>query len=96
MAGYVTNIETRTIENRSDQFIRVETGQGKALLDGKEHALADGSAVVIPAATEHTIINTSRSEALKLYTIYTPPEHPHGTVHEARADAMKYEAEHRR
>lgn len=77
-----------------DQFIRVEAGQGTALLDGEEHDLADGSAVVIPAGTEHNIINRSESEALKLYTLYTPPEHPDGTIHKNKAEAMAYEREH--
>lgn len=77
-----------------DQFIRVEAGQGKAVLDGKETMLEDGSAVVIPAGTQHNIINTSSSESLKLYTIYTPPEHPDGTIHKTKAEAMEYEREH--
>ncbi len=126
MAGYVTNIEERSIENDYfrevlftgpfsqlvvmslapgedigqethddvDQFVRVEAGRGVALLDGEEHELSDGSAVVIPAGTEHNIINRSRSEALKLYTLYTPPEHPDGTVHKNKEEAMAYEREH--
>jgi mannose-6-phosphate isomerase-like protein (cupin superfamily) len=77
-----------------DQFIRVEAGHGTALLDGKEHALEDGSAVVIPAGTKHNVINHSRTEPLKLYTIYSPPEHPDGTVHETKAEADAYEREH--
>ena len=77
-----------------DQFIRVEVGHGTALLDGKEHILEDGSAVVIPAGTKHNVINNSRTEPLKLYTIYSPPEHPDGTVHETKADADAYEREH--
>jgi mannose-6-phosphate isomerase-like protein (cupin superfamily) len=79
-----------------DQFIRVEAGHGTALLNGKEHVLEDGSAVVIPAGTNHNILNTSRTEALKLYTIYSPPEHPDGTIHETKADAEAYEREHHR
>jgi mannose-6-phosphate isomerase-like protein (cupin superfamily) len=71
-----------------DQFIRVETGEGKAVLDGKEYRLRDGSAVVIPAGVEHNIVNTSADEDMKLYTIYTPPEHPDGTVHKTKADAL--------
>jgi len=70
-----------------DQFVRVEAGKGKAVIDGKEHALKDGSAVVIPAGSEHNVINTSSNEPLKLYTIYTPPEHPDGTVHKTKAEA---------
>ncbi len=78
-----------------DQFIRVEAGQGKAILNGQEYPLEDGSAVVIPAGTEHNIVNTS-SAPLKLYTIYTPPEHPDGTVHKTKAEALEYEREHHR
>lgn len=77
-----------------DQFIRVEAGTGKAILNGEENDLADGSAVVIPAGTEHNIINSSQSEALKLYTIYSPPEHPDGTIHKNKAEAEAYEKEH--
>lgn len=74
-----------------DQFIRVEAGQGKAILDGVEHALADGSAVVIPAGTMHNVVNTSKTEPMKLYTVYTPPEHPDGTIHKTKAEAEAYE-----
>jgi len=79
-----------------DQFIRVEAGRGVVLLDGTEHTVEDGSAVVIPAGTAHNVINSSRTEALKLYTIYSPPEHPDGTVHETKAEADAYEREHHR
>ena len=58
-----------------DQFIRVESGHGYAMLNGKKYKLADGFAVVIPAGTEHNIVNTSQVNKMKLYTIYTPPEH---------------------
>lgn len=78
----------------TDQFIRVEAGQGKAILDGQEYALADGSALVIPAGREHNVINTSSTEPLKLYTVYTPSEHPDGTIHKTRAEAEAYEREH--
>jgi len=78
----------------TDQFIRVEEGEGKALLDGKEYKLEDGSAIVIPAGTEHNVINTSSKEALKLYTLYAPPEHPDGTIHKTKAEAEAYEREH--
>lgn len=74
-----------------DQFIRVEAGSGKAVLNGKEHILEDGSAVVIPAGVEHNVVNTSGTEPLKLYSIYSPPEHPHGTVHRDKAEAEEYE-----
>lgn len=77
-----------------DQFIRVEAGNGKAILNGQEHALEDGSAVVIPAGTEHNIVNTSQQEPLKLYTLYSPPEHPDGTVNKDKAEALEYEKHH--
>lgn len=77
-----------------DQFIRVEKGQGKSVLNGKEYELSDGSAVVIPAGTEHNIINTSESEGMKLYTVYSPPNHRDGVVHATKADAVADEAEH--
>ncbi len=76
-----------------DQFIRVEAGQGVAVLNGENYELADGVAVVIPAGTEHNVINTSTSELLKLYTIYSPAEHPAGTVHKTKAEADAYEKE---
>lgn len=63
-----------------DQFIRVEKGHGFAILNGRNFKLKDGSAVVIPAGVEHNIINASKRTALKLYTIYSPPEHPPGTI----------------
>ncbi len=77
-----------------DQFIRVEAGSGVAILDGERHALEDGVAVVIPAGTEHNVLNTSATEPLRLYTIYTPPEHPDGTVHATKAEADEYERQH--
>jgi mannose-6-phosphate isomerase-like protein (cupin superfamily) len=77
-----------------DQFIRVEAGQGVAILDGEQHKLEDGVAVVIPAGTEHNVINTSSSEPMRLYTLYTPPEHPDGIVHATKAEADDYEKQH--
>ena len=70
-----------------DQFIRIEQGEGKAVLDGVEYGIENGSAVVIPAGTKHNIINTS-DEEMKLYTIYSPPEHRDGVVHTTKAEAM--------
>ena len=77
----------------NDQFIRVESGDGLAIIDGQEFQLKDGSAVVIPAGAEHNIINTSTSDAMKLYTIYSPAHHPDGTIHATKADALKAEEE---
>ena len=69
-----------------DQFVRVEEGEGEALLGGTRHRLADGIALVIPSGVEHNIVNTSNAKKLKLYTLYGPPEHADGTVHKARRD----------
>ena len=74
-----------------DQFIRVEAGQGIAILDGVAHRLSDGSAVVIPAGTRHNVINASDTEELKLYTLYGPPEHRDGTIHRTKNDALANE-----
>lgn len=73
-----------------DQFIRVEAGEGKAVIDGEEHALTDGFVVVVPAGARHNILNTG-SGPLKLYTLYAPPHHKDGTVHATKAEA---EADH--
>ncbi len=72
-----------------DQFFRIEEGRAKFVLDngGEEHLVGPGSAVVVPAGTFHNVINPSPTKPLKLYTIYTPPEHPDGTVHKTKADA---------
>ncbi len=67
------------------QFIRLEQGRGIAILDGVEHAISDDYAVVIPAGTEHNIVNTG-DDVMKLYSIYAPPEHKDGTVHSTKAD----------
>lgn len=77
-----------------DQFIRVESGEGKAILDGVEHAIGDGVAIVVPQGTNHNIINTSSEKMLKLYTLYCPPNHKDGTVHKTKADAEADEGEH--
>lgn len=77
-----------------DQFLRIEKGEGKAVLDGVEHQLKGGSAVVVPAGTKHNIINTSSKEEMKLYTIYSPPEHRDGVVHKAKEDALKDAGDH--
>jgi mannose-6-phosphate isomerase-like protein (cupin superfamily) len=71
-----------------DQFIRVESGQGRAILDGKETTIEDGSAIVIPAGTQHNIVNDSETEEMKLYTIYSPAEHRDQVIHATKADAM--------
>ena len=71
-----------------DQFIRIEEGEGKAVLDGVEHQIKDDFAIVIPAGTRHNVINTSQEKKMKLYTIYSPPEHKDGKVHPTKEDAL--------
>jgi len=82
------------IHPNTDQFIRIERGTGKVILDGEESVVEDDFAIVITAGTEHDLINTSETEDLKLYTVYGPPNHPEGTVHETKAEADEYEREH--
>lgn len=84
----------RETHPNTDQFIRIEEGTGRAIIGEDEYELADGSAVVIPAGAEHNVINTSQNEDLKLYTVYTPPEHPDGTIHKTKSEAEAYEREH--
>jgi len=77
-----------------DQFFRIEEGEATFIFDGKEkHQAKDGDAVIVPAGTYHNVINASRSAKMKLYTLYSPPNHPDGTVHKTRAEADKAEAE---
>ncbi len=73
-----------------DQFIRVESGEGKAILNEVEHDLGDGSAVLVPAGAKHNIINTGASP-LRLYTVYSPPEHQDGIVRATKKEALEQE-----
>ncbi|MEI6352966.1 MAG: cupin domain-containing protein [Candidatus Nomurabacteria bacterium] len=70
-----------------DQFIRIEKGNAKSILNGVERDLIDGDVVVITAGTEHNIVNTG-NEDLKLYTVYATPNHKKGTTHVTKADAI--------
>ncbi len=76
-----------------DQFIRIEKGSGVAILDGVEHNVEADYAIVVPEGTRHNVVNTS-NEPMKLYTVYSPPEHKDKTVHPEKADAMKDEGDH--
>jgi mannose-6-phosphate isomerase-like protein (cupin superfamily) len=70
-----------------DQFFRFEKGEGAVSIDGVKHKVDDGDAVIVPAGAKHNVINTSKTVELKLYTIYSPPEHQDGTVRKTKADA---------
>ena len=78
-----------------DQFFRIERGEAAFVLDEtKERLVHDGDAIVVPAGTYHNVINTSKTEQSKLYTIYSPPNHPDGTVHKTKTDAEAAENSH--
>lgn len=77
--------------NELDQFIRVESGNGSAVLDGVSHNIANGSAVVIPAGTKHNVINSSETEKMKLYTVYSPAGHRDQVIRATKADAAANE-----
>lgn len=76
------------VHEEHDQFFRFESGIGKVVIDGVESVVKDGSAVVVPAGAQHNVINTGQ-ELMKLYTIYSPPEHKDGTIHKTKAEAMQ-------
>ena len=75
-----------------DQFFRIEEGQAKVVIDGEEHEVDEGFAIIVPAGSQHNVINTG-DNPLKLYTLYSPPNHPDGTIHRTRAEAMVAEKE---
>ncbi|MDD5415943.1 MAG: cupin domain-containing protein [Candidatus Daviesbacteria bacterium] len=126
MAGYIINIEEKTLQNdyfrevlftaphsqlvvmsllpgeeigmevheTVDQFLRIEEGEGKAILNGEEHPISDGFAIVVPAGTQHNVVNTSADKKLKLYTIYSPAEHRDKTVHKTKQEALADTEDH--
>jgi len=77
----------------NDQFFRIEKGQGKCIIDGNEYKLEDGVAIVVPAGSQHNVINTSETEELKLYTIYSPAHHKDGIIRPTKKEAEENEAE---
>ncbi len=74
------------------QFFRVDKGDGTVIIDGVESSISDGSAIVIPKGVLHNIINTGM-DPMKLYTLYMPPHHKDGTVHETKEIAEANEEE---
>jgi len=82
-------LETHT---DNDQFFRFEKGVGKCLIDGNEYVVGDGVAVVVPAGAEHNVINTSETDDLKLYTIYSPAHHKDGIIRTTREEAESNDA----
>ena len=76
------------VHQNVDQFFRFELGQGKVIIDDVEHDIKDGDAVIVPAGSQHNVINTGTSE-LKLYTLYSPPNHIDGTTQATKADEQE-------
>ena len=83
--------------DENDQFLRFEHGEGKCLIDGNEYSVGDGDAIIVPSGAKHNVINTSDTEELKLYTIYSPPHHKdqivRGTKEEAEANDEEFDGE---
>ncbi len=77
----------------NDQFFRIEKGTGKCVINGNEYPLEDGTAIVVPAGAEHNVINTSETDDLKLYTIYSPAHHKDGIERVTKEDALSNEVE---
>ena len=70
-----------------DQFFRIEQGKAKIIMNGEETVIGNGEVAIVPAGTQHNVVNVG-GELLKLYTIYSPPNHPDGTIHKTKAEAM--------
>jgi len=74
-----------------DQFFRFEKGKGAVIIDGKKYLVKGGSGVVVPSGAKHNVVNTSKTKVLKLYTIYSPPEHQDKVVRKTKEDAIAKE-----
>jgi len=84
------------VHKHVDQFFRLEAGEAKFVFNRKEkHIVKNGDAVIVPAGTYHNVINNSKTKKLKLYTIYSPPNHPKGTIRRTKAEAVMAELKKR-
>lgn len=79
------------VHDENDQFFRFEKGRGRGIIDGNEYNLEDGVAMVVPAGSDHNIINTSETEDLKFYTIYSPAHHKDGIIRTTKEEAKSNE-----
>jgi mannose-6-phosphate isomerase-like protein (cupin superfamily) len=70
----------------TDQFFRFEGGKGKCIIDGNEHKVENGDAIVVPAGAKHNVKNTDSVNELKMYTIYAPPQHKDGLINATKKD----------
>ena len=77
------------VHDTVDQFFRFEEGEGMVIIDGVKHQVRDGSGVIVPSGARHNVLNTSSKVNLKLYTIYSPPEHRDKVVRHTKADAER-------
>jgi mannose-6-phosphate isomerase-like protein (cupin superfamily) len=77
------------VHSHLDQFFRFEEGKGKVTIDKNQYPVGDGDAVIVPAGSRHNVVNSSKSKNLKLYTIYSPPEHQDGVIRHTKADALE-------
>lgn len=74
------------VHDNVDQFFRFESGNGKVIINDTEYIVKDGDVIIVPAHSNHNVINTSKTNALKLYTLYSPANHKDGTIHNSKAD----------
>ena len=81
------------VHEENDQFFRFEKGKGKCIIAGNEYDVGDGVVVVVPSGAQRNIINTSKTDYLKLYTIYSPPHHKNGIIRATKEEAEANEAE---
>jgi mannose-6-phosphate isomerase-like protein (cupin superfamily) len=72
-----------------DQFFRFELGNGKVIINGFEYNVSNGDVVIIPAGSQHNVINTSETTDLRMYTVYSPANHLDGTIHKTKADEVE-------
>jgi mannose-6-phosphate isomerase-like protein (cupin superfamily) len=80
--------------HKVDQFFRIERGEGIVIINGDEHHIEDGSAILVPSGSRHNVINTSSDSSMRLYTIYMPPQHRDHTIHKTKAEAEADEHDH--
>ena len=74
-----------------DQFFRIDKGSGKLIMNGKESEISDGFAFIVPKGTKHNVV--AGKEGLKIYSIYSPPNHPEGTIHKTKEESKSEESE---
>ena len=84
----------REVHEYTDQFFRVESGEGKVIIGEEEAKISDGFAIVVPAGAYHNVVNTSADNPLKLYTIYMPPHHVDGVIHKTKEEAENDTSDH--